>query len=127
MTKVLNENGYDTVAINLRGCSGEPNRLLCAYHSGKTEDVEEVIHYIQKSFNYGEINVVGFSLGGNLTLKYVGEQSRQEINAAVAVSVPEFDGDSERSPHPGRECDHGSVPGSAPDRCCGAPEPGIPF
>ena len=88
LTKVLNENGYDTAAINLRGCSGEPNRLLCCYHSGKTEDVDEVIQFIQKSYNYKEINLIGFSLGGNLTLKYIGEASRPHINSAVAISVP---------------------------------------
>ncbi len=88
LTKVLNKHGFDTAAINLRGCSGESNRLLCSYHSGKTEDVDEVIRFIQASYNYEEINLVGFSLGGNLTLKYLGEQARPDINAAVAVSVP---------------------------------------
>jgi len=88
LSKILNENGYDTVAINLRGCSGEPNRLLSSYHSGKTEDVDEVIQFIQSNFDYKEINLVGYSLGGNLTLKYIGEQLRPDINAAIAVSVP---------------------------------------
>lgn len=88
LTKILNENGYDTAAINLRGCSGEPNRLLCSYHSGKTEDVDEVIQYIQANYDYEELNLIGFSLGGNLTLKYIGEQRRARIHTAVAVSVP---------------------------------------
>ena len=88
LTKVLNQNGYDTVAINLRGCSGEANRLLCSYHSGKTEDVHEAVQFIQSNYDYKEINIVGFSLGGNLTLKYIGEQFRPDINAAIAVSVP---------------------------------------
>lgn len=88
LTKVLNENGYDTAAINLRGCSGEINRNNCSYHSGKTEDVDEVIQYIQSNYDYDEVNLVGFSLGGNLTLKYIGEENRPTINAAVAVSVP---------------------------------------
>lgn len=88
LTKVLNENGYDTVALNLRGCSGEANRLLCSYHSGKTEDVHEAIQFVQSNYNYREINLVGFSLGGNLTLKYIGEEYRPAINTAIAVSVP---------------------------------------
>lgn len=88
LTKILNENGYDTVAINLRGCSGGPNRLLSSYHSGKTEDVHEALQFIQSNFDYKEINLVGYSLGGNLTLKYIGEQFRPNINAAIAVSVP---------------------------------------
>lgn len=88
LTKVLNENGYDTVALNLRGCSGEANRLLCSYHSGKTEDVHEAIQFVQSNYDYKEINLVGFSLGGNLTLKYIGEEYRPAINTAIAVSVP---------------------------------------
>ena len=88
LSKILNENGHDTAAINLRGCSGEPNRSFCSYHSGKTEDVNDVIQYILTNYKYEEINLVGFSLGGNLTLKYIGEQLRPEIKSAVAVSVP---------------------------------------
>lgn len=88
LTKVLNENGYDTAAMNLRGCSGEPNRLLSSYHSGRTQDVHEVVEYIRSNYKYDEINIVGFSLGGNLTLKYIGEAARSYINAAVAISVP---------------------------------------
>tara|TARA_R110002073_G_scaffold72537_1_gene177576 strand:+ start:596032 stop:596994 length:963 start_codon:yes stop_codon:yes gene_type:complete len=88
LTEILNNNGYDTVAINLRGCSGEPNRLLSSYHSGKTEDLDEVIQYIQSNYSYSEINLVGYSLGGNLTLKYIGEAERKHIHCAVAISVP---------------------------------------
>ncbi len=88
LSNVLNENGYDTAAINLRGCSGEPNRLMCSYHSGKTEDVHDVVQYIQQNHKYDEINIVGFSLGGNLTLKYIGEDNRPYINTAIAISVP---------------------------------------
>ncbi len=88
LTNVLNENSYDTAAINLRGCSGEANRLLCSYHSGKTQDIHEAVQYIRSHYEYDEINLVGFSLGGNLTLKYIGEDSRPYINAAVAISVP---------------------------------------
>ncbi len=88
LAKVLNENGYDTAAINLRGCSGEPNRLICSYHSGRTQDLHEVIQYIRSNHQYDEINIVGFSLGGNLTLKYVGEDARPYVNSAIAISVP---------------------------------------
>ncbi len=88
LSKVLNENGYDAVAMNLRGCSGEPNRLFCSYHSGRTQDLHEIVQYIRLNHAYDEINIVGFSLGGNLTLKYVGEDARTYINTAIAVSVP---------------------------------------
>jgi predicted alpha/beta-fold hydrolase len=90
-TNHLNGLGIDTVCFNLRGCSGEDNLLLTTYHSGKTEDVEFVVNYILKSYNYKNIIIVGFSLGGNLTLKYLGEQSNNispKIKGGVAVSVP---------------------------------------
>ncbi|REH48830.1 hypothetical protein C7448_105110 [Tenacibaculum gallaicum] len=86
----LNNIGFDTVCMNLRGCSGEDNLLLETYHSGKTDDVDFVIKYIKSSYNYENIIIIGFSLGGNLTLKYLGEYSDipSEVKGGVAVSVP---------------------------------------
>jgi len=91
MTRVLNENNWDVVAINLRGCSGEPNRLLMSYHSGKTDDLKYVIHYLEKEYNYEIFGLIGFSLGGNVTLKYLGEIGNElpsKIKTAATVSVP---------------------------------------
>ena len=61
-----------------------------SYHSGATEDLIEVIDHILNTRNYGEIYLKGFSLGGNLLLKYLGEgnQIPKEMKGAVAVSVP---------------------------------------
>lgn len=87
----LNEEGYDTVCFNLRGCSGEDNLLLTTYHSGKTEDVDFVLKYLTNNYSYKNIVIIGYSLGGNLTLKYLGEyQDRlsESIKCAIAVSVP---------------------------------------
>jgi len=88
--KVLNANGYDTCAINLRTCSGEMNRLFRSYHSGATEDLDAVIQHILENKNYKELYIKGFSLGGNLTLKYLGEDRsfHSSIKGAMAVSVP---------------------------------------
>ena len=88
--KQLNTNGYDVCAINLRTCSGEQNRLYRSYHSGATEDLDAVIHHILANKNYSEIFLKGFSLGGNLTLKYLGEDRDipKQVKAAMAVSVP---------------------------------------
>lgn len=88
--KQLNSNGYDVCAINLRTCSGEQNRLYRSYHSGATEDLDAVIQHILARKNYNEIFLKGFSLGGNLTLKYLGEgrDIPKEVKAAMAVSVP---------------------------------------
>jgi len=86
-----NREKWDTVALNLRGCSGEPNRLYSSYHSGKTEDLHTVIDYISQNKNYKKIFLVGFSLGGNLTLKYTGEQAEnmpQIVAGVVGISVP---------------------------------------
>jgi len=90
-TKEFNNEGLDTVAFNLRGCSGEDNLLLQTYHSGKTEDVHFVINHLLENYSYDDIVIVGYSLGGNLTLKYMGEYANTQsskIKCAVAVSVP---------------------------------------
>ncbi|PWL40073.1 alpha/beta hydrolase [Flagellimonas aquimarina] len=88
--KLFNKHGFDTCAINYRGCSGEPNILYKSYHSGATEDLSEVLNHIIRTKDYSEIYLKGFSLGGNLLLKYLGETNQvpTEIKAAVAVSVP---------------------------------------
>ena len=89
LTALSNNHNYDIIALNLRSCSGESNNLLSSYHSGKSDDLLEVIQYVQKIYNYKKIFVVGFSLGGNITLKFMGESKINTIvNAAVAVSVP---------------------------------------
>lgn len=84
------ERGWDAVAWNCRGCSGEMNRLPRFYHHGATEDLAAVVdHAIQKK--YSHIALVGFSMGGSMTLKYLGEQKdwiTDAIKSAVVFSVP---------------------------------------
>jgi predicted alpha/beta-fold hydrolase len=90
-TNHLNNLGLDTVCFNLRGCSGEDNLQLSTYHSGKTEDVSFVVDHLLENYDYNNIIIVGFSLGGNLTLKYLGEQGESIssiVKGAIAVSVP---------------------------------------
>ena len=87
----FNNLGFDVVSFNLRGCSGEDNLLLSTYHSGKTEDVDFVVNYLLNNYQYKNLIIVGFSLGGNLTLKYLGEKSNaisSNIKGGIAVSVP---------------------------------------
>ncbi|HVI47646.1 MAG TPA: alpha/beta fold hydrolase [Chitinophaga sp.] len=91
MVHIFNEAGFDTVSMNFRGCSGTPNRNLCFYHSGETGDLDTVIHYLVSLKKYKSIHLVGFSLGGNVTLKYIGERGRYvhgSIRSAVAISAP---------------------------------------
>lgn len=88
--KVLTQSGYDVCAINLRGCSGTANKLFRSYHSGATEDLQAVIEHVLQLDEYQNIYLHGFSLGGNLLLKYLGEKRELpiEIKGAVAISVP---------------------------------------
>lgn len=88
--KELNKNGYDAVCMNLRGCSGEDNLLLTTYHSGKTDDINFIVHYLLQNYNYNNLIICGFSLGGNMTLKYLGEYTNipSEVKGGIAVSVP---------------------------------------
>ncbi|MCA0931607.1 alpha/beta fold hydrolase [Lutimonas saemankumensis] len=91
MTQVANLSGYDVLAVNLRGCSGETNRLLYSYHSGKTNDFAEILRYLDSRKTYKSYFAVGYSLGGNLLLKYLGEQRDDysgKLQAGVGVSVP---------------------------------------
>jgi predicted alpha/beta-fold hydrolase len=84
------KNGYDVLAWNYRGCSEEMNRQLRFYHSGATDDLDHVVTHCA-SLPYDEIYLIGFSLGGNLTLKYLGEKRNdmvRKIKKAVTFSVP---------------------------------------
>lgn len=90
MARALALHGWDALAWNYRGCGGAPNRQLRSYHSGATEDLEVVVQHALAQ-GYRQVALVGFSLGGNLTLKYVGEQGAgldARICAAVTFSVP---------------------------------------
>ncbi|MEX5452544.1 YheT family hydrolase, partial [Stutzerimonas stutzeri] len=69
----LAARGWASVAINWRGCSGEPNLLPRAYHSGASDDLAEVIDHLQAKRPLAPLYAVGYSLGGNVLLKYLGE------------------------------------------------------
>ncbi len=91
MVRVFNRAGWDALGINFRGCSGSPNRRVRSYHSGATEDLATVLQHVRQVSDYPRIGLVGFSLGGNLVLKYLGESGRglaSAISWAAAVSVP---------------------------------------
>ncbi|WP_317043233.1 YheT family hydrolase [Marivirga sericea] len=90
IAKLFGQNNWDVLAWNCRSCSGEMNRREYLYHHGFTQDVEEVVSKARER-GYKEIVMIGFSMGGSLTLKYVGEKSDDlypEIKGAMAVSVP---------------------------------------
>nr|MCH9699117.1 alpha/beta fold hydrolase [Gammaproteobacteria bacterium] len=81
--------GWRSVALNFRGCSGEPNHAVRGYYSGDTEDIDFVYRLLRLREPQTPVFVVGFSLGANILLKWLGEQGDSlDINGAAAVSVP---------------------------------------
>ncbi|MEM1137493.1 MAG: alpha/beta fold hydrolase [Bacteroidota bacterium] len=91
MAQVFFKRRWDVVSMNLRGCSGEANHLFRSYHSGETGDLHEVIEYVINKKKYTQVTLVGFSLGANILLKYLGEQGvgiNDYVKASIAVSAP---------------------------------------
>lgn len=87
--RALAEYGIRAVAINFRSCSGELNRTARFYHAGDTDDLAFVLDGLAARFPSASLVAVGFSLGANQLLKYLGERGEQSrLRAAVAVSVP---------------------------------------
>ncbi len=90
MVRHLTRNGFDCLAWHYRSCSGEMNRLQRFYHIGETSDLHFIIqHAVTKG--YQTIHLMGFSAGGNVTLKYLGESGKAihpTIKKAVVFSAP---------------------------------------
>ncbi len=81
--------GLCAVVHHHRGCSGEANRLARSYHSGDTQDISHTLRYLQQHFPEAKRYAVGYSLGGNVLAKYLGElQGNSAIDRAVIVSAP---------------------------------------
>ena len=89
MLDTLEKQGMRGLLMHFRGCSGEANRLARAYHSGETGDVAQVVSMLQEREPDTPLYAVGYSLGGNVLLKWLGETGNNNpLQAAVAVSVP---------------------------------------
>ena len=87
--KALNEQGLRTCLMHFRGCGGTPNRLPIGYHSGKTDDPQKLLDYVIASSGQSPFGAIGVSLGGNVLLKWLGEQGdRSPLQRAMAISVP---------------------------------------
>jgi predicted alpha/beta-fold hydrolase len=85
----LARRGLRAVGMNFRSCSGEPNRTARLYHSGETDDLRHVLAHLRVRLGAPAAGAIGFSLGGNVLLKYLGEEGEAApVRAAVAVSVP---------------------------------------
>ena len=91
MVRALNRAGLDALAWNYRSCGGEMNRLLRSYHLGDTDDLDLVVRHALATDRYERVYLVGFSAGGNVTLKYLGEEPNrtpEEVKRAAVFSVP---------------------------------------
>lgn len=89
VAKYFSKRGWEIAAWNLRGCSREVNRLLQGYHAGETEDLSQVITHCTHKKEYTKIVLVGFSIGGSITLKWLGSnQIQNQVDAAITFSVP---------------------------------------
>ncbi len=105
MAEAFRKSGWDVLARNFRGCSGEPNRTLKMYHGGETEDLHRTVCWAAEQ-GYGKLVLAGFSMGGNQTFKYLGENPSRipgQVCAAVGISVPcDLEGSAEMLHRPSR-------------------------
>ncbi len=91
MARAARFHGLDVLAMNHRSCGGELNRKPGMYHSGWTLDLHEVLLMVEALGRYRSVDLVGFSLGANVVLKYLGEDPSRVpaiVRRAVALSVP---------------------------------------
>jgi len=89
MMHALHKAGYSSVLMHFRGCSGRENRLPRSYHSGDTADALAWLTYLRTRYPKSALYAVGYSLGGNMLLKLLGEQgSDSSLVAAVSISAP---------------------------------------
>jgi predicted alpha/beta-fold hydrolase len=85
------KNDWDTLGMNFRSCSGKLNNRLRMYNMGETNDLSLIINHVLHLGYYEEIVLTGFSLGGNVVLKYLGESGKHlpsQIKGGVVFSVP---------------------------------------
>ena len=89
MLSSLFNHGFDSVLLHFRNCSRRPNRLARSYHSGDTQDLRLLLQKLRQRFPKRPLYAVGFSLGGNVLAKYLGEQREQSfLEGAIAISAP---------------------------------------
>lgn len=91
MARMFSDQNWDVLAWHCRSCSGEMNRAFRLYHHGEIGDIGEVVNYILKTKNYEKIVMIGFSMGGNISMKYLGVNAHsipEQIVACIAFSSP---------------------------------------
>lgn len=90
MQQSLAEAGLNSAAVNLRSCSGEPNRLVKSYYSGCSDDIEQVVaQLLRGDFSVNKVIVAGYSLGANVMVKWLAEtRYADQVICGVSVSNP---------------------------------------
>jgi len=89
LLRVAGDAGWQAAVVHFRGCSGTLNRLNRSYHAGETADLAQVLEHVAQQRRFSRLFAVGYSLGGNVLLKHLGEAGpASPLDAAVAVSVP---------------------------------------
>jgi len=89
LLKSLKDHDWPGVMMHFRGCSGEPNRLARAYHSGETDDPRYLLEHLRERFPNAKLFAAGYSLGGNMLLKYLGKYREDSLlEGAAAISPP---------------------------------------
>ncbi len=89
MVRAMNDEGIDALAWNYRGCGGESNRQLRLYHNGAIDDLHTVVNHAAPA--YQRIFLIGFSMGGNISLLYLGKREfsiPEPVKGCVTFSVP---------------------------------------
>ena len=87
--RALLARGVACVGLSFRSCSGELNRTPRLYHSGETGDLRFILDLLRRRFLGRPLGALGFSLGGNILLKYLGEEAAATpLAAAAAISIP---------------------------------------
>jgi predicted alpha/beta-fold hydrolase len=88
---VARQKGWQPRMLLFRTCDGRMNRARRTYHSGETTDLDLVIRRLVREDPLRAIGLAGISLGGNVMLKWLGEQGEsapEQVRAAIAISTP---------------------------------------
>jgi predicted alpha/beta-fold hydrolase len=89
LARRLLASGWRVVILKFRGAGAEPNRLPRYYHHGDTEDLRQVLALLRGREPGTQLFAIGWSLGANVLLKYLGEEGdKTPVSAAVAVCAP---------------------------------------
>lgn len=88
MMAALQQQGWQTLLMHFRGCSGEPNRHLSAYHSGAISDPHYLLTQLRQRYPHRPIAAIGYSLGGNMLVNYLAKYPSNPLTSAVVVSAP---------------------------------------